>query len=398
MKFFNMDNIEPLIIQKYVRMATDKNFISFAAGLPDMSVLPLRQVKEAFAAMEDSDTFSFQYQPPLEKLKIQIQTLMATLSLSCNLDEILIINGAQQGIFLSSQLFFQKNASLMVQEFVYPGFLQVTNLFQLNYLPLHSSPGSGIDFCHMESILKTQAVLPYFYLVSNGHNPLGITLDTEARKNLAYLADKYQFIIIEDDPYGFLNLTEKQYLPMRAYTNNAIYIGSFSKIIAPALRTGWMVGDPDVIEKLQQLKDMNDLCNLNPNHFVINHLLENHALSEIIQLQTRAYQKKLMCMTSTLDRYLQLPHAYKKPLHGMFLWLEFPDADLNSQHARYFEESKVLYVPAPAFSTDKSCQKSAIRLNFTFPSCEEIETGIQRLSKNLNQRFSALKKAAVICC
>ena len=293
-------NIQPLAIQKYIKLAKENDVISFAAGLPDLGVLPLAELKEIYGLLKEEAFSSFQYQSPIDALKTKIQVFMADKSIQCGLDEILITSGAQQGIYLAANLWFRQNASLMVEKFVYPGFLQVANLFNLNYLGIPSVFGEGPDLNYMETILKKEKPLPFLYTVCNGNNPQSETWSHELRKNIALLAEKYNFIVVEDDPYGYLSFTEEKFLPMRAYTKNALYIGSFSKIIAPSLRVGWMVGDKEIIQKLEQLKDMNDLSVSNLNQLTVNKFLERHELAMITQPQINLYKEKRDCMIAAI--------------------------------------------------------------------------------------------------
>lgn len=378
------EKIQPLEIQKYIKLAQKKDVISFAAGLPDLSVQPLEQLKELYGQMVDEPVSSFQYQGPIESLKKKIQNMMNAQSVPCTLDEILITSGAQQGIYLTANLWLRQKASLMIEDFVYPGFLQVANMFDLNYLPIPSIFNEGLDLNYLETVLKTQKPLSYLYVVCNGHNPQGISWNTQLRKDLASLADQYNFIIVEDDPYGYLNFSKEEFLPIRAYTKNAIYIGSFSKIVAPALRVGWIVGEKHIIQKLEQLKDMNDLYVSNPNHLILNRFLDQYSLPGIIQPQINLYKSKRDFMISALNEHMKIPFHYVVPKHGMFIWLEFPKSNLEQYKEYIFEKSKVLYIPGSAFSVGKSIEKQAMRLNFTYPSCVEIELGIKKLSDVLN--------------
>ena len=378
------ENIKPLAIQEYIKLAQRKDIISFAAGLPDISVLPLAGLKETYNLMTEENISSFQYQPPKESLKKKIQAIMATKSVQCELDEILITSGAQQGIYLTANLWFRQNASLMIEEFVYPGFLQVAAKFDLNYLPIRTIFDEGLDLNYLEMLLKTHKSLPYLYIVSNGNNPQSASLSTKVRKELASLAEKYNFIVIEDDPYGHLCFSDEEFLPICAYTKNAVYIGSFSKIIAPAVRVGWIVGEKNIIQKLEQLKDMNDLYCSNPNQLIVNKFLEKYSLSEITRPQINLYKKKLDCMISALNKYMDLDFDYVVPMHGMFIWLEFSKLNIEEHKEYIFEQSKVLFIPASAFLAGKLTEKQAMRLNFTYPSCEQITLGIKNLAYILN--------------
>jgi 2-aminoadipate transaminase len=379
------DRLRPLAIQQYIKLARQQGVISFAAGLPDLSVLPLEQLKAAYGQLATEADAAFQYRPPIEGLKQKIQSMMTQLSVSCSLDEILITGGAQQGIALTANLWFEQRASLMIEEFVYPGFLHVSNYYDMNYITIPSIFNQGIDLNALEQVIKTQKIIPYLYVVCNGNNPQSYTWDPEKRQSLAKLADKYNFIVVEDDPYGYLNYSDESFLPIRAYTKNAIYISSFSKIIAPAVRVGWMVGEPDIIEKFEHLKDGDDLYLSNPNQLAVNHLLEQNSLEEIVKPQLVLYRNKMDCMITALAKFLKIPYNIVLPKHGMFLWLEFPDVSIENNKEFLFETSKVLFIPGSAFSIANTIQKQALRLNFTYPSHEKIIEGIQRLANVLNR-------------
>lgn len=377
--------LRPLAIQQYIKLAQQPGVISFAAGLPDLSVLPLQQLKEAYAGtMGDADGL-FQYRSPLDTLKQKIQTLMQERSVPCSFDQILLTAGAQQGVFLTANLWFEQQASLLVEEFVYPGFLHVANQYDLNYVTIPAIFNQGIDCNALEQVLKTQKTLPYLYIVCNGHNPQSITWDPKLRQSLAKLADQYNFIIVEDDPYNYLTYSDETFLPMRAYTKNAIYIGSFSKIIAPAMRVGWMVGEADIIQQFEHLKDRDDLYLSNPNQVAVNRFLEQNCLKEIVKPQVELYRSKMDCMITALEQSLRIPYRLVPPKHGMFLWLEFPESAIEDNKNYLFEESKVLFIPGSAFSPTHAPQKQAMRLGFTYPSHEQIMQGIQRLANALNR-------------
>lgn len=377
------ERIEPLEIQKYIKLAQENNKISLAPGLPDLSILPLDKLKHAYAELMTESVASFQYKGPEESLKEKIQAMMLEKSVQCGLDEILITNGAQQALYLTANLWLKNYGSLIIEEFVYPGFLQIATMYELNYLTVPSIFNQGIDLNYLEIVLKKHKPLPYLYIVSNGHNPQGITLSNKNRKDLAYLADKYNFIIIEDDPYGYLTYTNETYLPLRAFTTNAIYISSFSKIIAPALRIGWIIGEPEMIQKLEQLKDMNDIYVSNLNQITLNTLLTKHHLPDMIAPQKVLYQHKRDCMVAALRQYIKVPFQYVIPQHGMFIWLVFLEVNIEKNRDLLFEKSNVLFIPGSAFSINKNPGVQAMRLNFTSPSFENIELAIQRLGQAL---------------
>lgn len=377
------DRIKELEIQKYLKLASKNDMISFAAGLPDLSVLPVDIVKEATEAVSQYTASAWQYQAPVEGLKSHIQTIMSQLSVSCSTDEILLTHGAQQGISLCASLFLEQKANLISEAFVYPGFLQIANLYDFNYIVLNSSIESGPDLTHLESLLESGEVLQFLYLVTKGNNPLGYTLDNPSRKRLGEIADKFNLVIVEDDPYGFLEYEASDILPMRAYTKNAIYIGSFSKVVAPALRSGWMVGNVDTIIKCSQLKDMSDLSIANPGQHVLSYILDRHSLDDIAQPQARMYKSKRDCMVNALQENMKIPHSFSTPNHGMFIWLELPNTDIETNLQSIFQDSNVLFIPGSSFSVNECQNVQGMRLSFSNSTHAEIEQGIAQLAKAL---------------
>ncbi len=372
-------------------MSIFQNFRGLFLLLQDyqnLSVLPIDALKQEFGQMSEISASAFQYQAPHESLKSRIQAMLAAQNLECSLDEILITQGAQQAIYLTANLFLKEKFPLISEEFVYPGFMQIAKLFDLDYIPVPYNEDNSLDLEYLEHCFKTTpSALPYLYLVSNGHNPCGTTLSREHREHLSILAEKYHFNLIEDDPYGNLDFTETKLPPLRAYTRNAMYIGTFSKILAPSLRVGFIVANSDIIRKLQQLKDLVDLYSFNANHWVVDKMLEKHNLADITRPQSTLYKEKLYHMIAAIHRHIKVPFRYTKPSHGMFLWLEFEDMKILENNDYLFNMSKVLYVPATAFSITKNEQKNvkqAIRLNFSYPSFEDIDRGIKRLGEALS--------------
>lgn len=386
-----MNHLEPLAIQQYIKRSADKSLISFAAGLPSLSVLPLTQLKKAYHNIENLADKYFQYNAPSNELKQKIQQLMLKQGLPCRLDEILITNGAQQGIALACHLYLKHQQTLWIEEFVYPGFLHTAKQYQINYQTIPSIYGEGLDLDALESILQSGVKLPFLYLVANGNNPQSYTLDENKRKRLANLADTYDFIIVEDDPYCYLKFSATHYRPMRTYTKKALYIGTFSKTISPSVRTGWIIGDKETINHFEHIKDRDDLYLFNPNQAAVNTVLSHCQFDEIINPQLELYQSKMDCMVSSIEQTFDFPYQLFIPEHGMFLWVEFPETDIESNVSQVVDESKVLFIPGSAFAPNKT-HRQAMRLGFTYPSHETIKNGIKQLGQSLNRlnlRFSS---------
>ena len=176
-------------IQKYMALSREPGVISFAAGFPDINVLPTDELKQSYAQLAREDHHIFQYSPPHQGFRKNIQGLMEAMSIPCQTDELLITNGAQQGIQLIASLFFDSKKKLMIEPSCYPGFLQLARVYGFEYEILPQTKDQLIDLNALENILKKPSTLPLLYVIPNGHNPLGVTMPSQMRKDLAFLAD-----------------------------------------------------------------------------------------------------------------------------------------------------------------------------------------------------------------
>ena len=314
-------NLIPSAMQKSLEVGNLSEYISFALGLPDESTLP-----SEFCSSLNFIPTNLQYAPTSNLLKAHITKIMKMRGVECKEENIFITNGAQQGISLLTRLLSDKGDNALVENLSYPGFIQVAQASKINLIPILTNYNSGINLEDLEKKIKLLNKNPSFiYIVADGSNPLGNTLTIEKRQELVDLSLKYHIPILEDDPYGLLYY-DQNYPALKAFNNeNVCYIGSFSKVIAPSLRVGWVVIPSHLINKLSILKESLDINTQTLSQKIVLEFLEQGKFKKHLISIRGLYRKKRDHMIDSFHNNLQDKVTLYKPNNGICLWIKFHD-------------------------------------------------------------------------
>lgn len=378
--------IPTLVIQDYIKLIKKhSNWIYFAAGLPDTSVLPNKLISKALFNMKDFEDSKLQYTYP-EILNNHVKSFMKSLGVDCNDNEILITNGAQQALSLLSLYSLKKSYNVAVEDYTYPGIINALKIYgtQTFFLPPCSKNYIDLNIVEEKAKEKQFQVL---YIITNGHNPKSHTLNNDVRKSLAVLANRYGFWIIEDDPYVKLTYSIENFKAIRSWTNRSFYIGSFSKIIAPTLRIGWIVGDKTIINDLKNIKDMDDLYVQQISHYILDKVLTNNSVEKIITPQTTLYKTKRDIFINCFNQSSINDHKIIIPQHGIFFCIYLKKKIPSNKLEQAMKEFKVLFIPSTAFQLNPDPYVSFIRINFSFIPTEAISIGVERLALAINKMY-----------
>lgn len=373
-------------IRDILKVASTPDIISFAGGLPDPKLFPLQELQEcAVRIFREDGRGILQYgkSEGLDSLKAWICEYYALhFGMSVSPSQLLVTNGSQQGLDLLAKAFINKGDKMVLEQPSYLGAIQAFMAYQPEIIPIDIRP-DGIDIEALKNILVGYRP-KLLYLVSNFQNPSGFTISEEKRKALASLASQHGCIIIDDDPYGLLRFQGDYLKPLRYYNRHAISCGSFSKIISPGLRLGWILADEQVIQKLLILKQASDLHSNNFSQMVIDCYLRNYSLERHLNNLKESYRKKCNAMYEAAIATFPEDCTIHLPEGGMFLWTEFPghvDTEALLQRAM---KRKVLFVPGKYFFTNGKGNYT-MRLNFTNSRPETIEKGILILGEEINK-------------
>jgi len=358
---------------------------SFALGMPAVDLFPTNALAEAAERVLSMNAGALQYSPPLQTLKQHVRELMKQRGVNCREEQIFLTAGAQQGMSLLSRLLLEPGGSVITEELIYSGFQQVLEPFQPQLFTVSTDAETGMDIEAVEQYLSSGVRPSFIYSITDGHNPLSVRLHPSKRARLVELAEQYRVPIVEDDAYGFL-CYENPLPPLRALSDRWVfYVGSFSKILAPALRVGWLVVPEELILPLSVIKESTDIDAAPLSQRIVNAYLDTGGLPAQIDMLRTQYGLRRDTMMRTLAENFPDTARWTKPDCGFFVWVELPTAvDVDELFRRALEDEHVAFIPGHAFSVNnKRSSTPSIRLNFSHPTTARIEEGIPRLARVL---------------
>lgn len=370
-------------LREMLAVVSRPGILSFAGGLPAPELFPAEQYSAALAKVLAADRGALQYGPPFAPLKAHIVDLMAQRGVHCAPEQIFLTTGAQQALDVLSRLFLDPGGSVMLEQIVYTGIQQAVAPMRPVILPVETDLALGIDVEQVATYLEEGNVPAFLYVIPDAHNPLGVSISPDRRETLIELATGHNMPIIEDDPYGFLAYDGQSIAPLRARNESHVfYVGSFSKILAPALRLGWMIVPPELIAKVTVIKEAGDLeSSALTQRAVAAYLDAGHLPAHLQQLRS-AYGERLTAMLASLERHFPEVVSWTMPRGGMFIWVTLPDGvDARELLPKAVDQEKVAFIPGQAFAQPGTDARRFIRLNFSNCCVSDIEEGVRRLAR-----------------
>ena len=380
-----MKNVHKSFIREILKVTEDKNIISFAGGLPNPKSFPVAEIGEAVSevlSQNGDEILQYSTTEGYLPLREYIAERYSKMGLKVSADEILITNGSQQGIDLVSKVFLNKGDKVLVENPTYLAAIQSFGLFEPQFIsvPLLED---GVDIDSLQRILKENKI-KMFYSVTNFQNPTGITYSKEKRQKLAEILKNEDTVFVEDNPYGEIRFLGKDIPPVKAYLEDSVLFGSFSKIVSPGMRLGWIVANEEIMEKIIIAKQASDLhSNYFTQRAVYQYLTHNN-IDEHIEKIKEMYRNQRNMMVSMIEKYFPENVEYTKPEGGMFLWVTLPEGVSSMDLFDLAIKENVAFVPGQAFYVDGSGMNS-LRLNFSNSNEEQIEEGIKRLGNAINK-------------
>jgi 2-aminoadipate transaminase len=359
--------------------------ISLAGGLPAPEFFPLDAIQEAVTSVLASDAHgALQYGPtpgyyPLREF---LADRMSAVGVTASAEQVLITTGSQQGLDLVARLLIDPGSTIVVEDPSYAGGLQAFDSCQASYLAVPiDNDGMRVDL--LEERLAAGGPRPRFiYALPNFQNPSGVTLNLERRQRLLELAYRHRTPILEDDPYGELRYDGEVLPSIKSMDveGSVIYLGTFSKILAPGLRLGWVVADEAVIQQLTRLKQGVDLHTDSLSQRIACQVSRNGWLERQIEMVKPVYRERRDAMLRALERYLPGGTTWTRPLGGLFVWATLPDGIDTAAMLGDALDRKVAYVPGVAFHPHRD-RNNGMRLNFSATDAKTIEEGVRRLGE-----------------
>jgi len=378
------------IIRETLKITKKPGIISFGGGLPAPELFPGEELIEATRkALTERPAEALQYgttegYPPLREA---IAKRMNNIGVPCDADEIMITGGSQQGLDIIARVFVDEGDTIVTANPTYLGAIQAFNAYAPNYSTLHSDD-SGMTVDGLEEIIEKKSP-SMIYLVPTFQNPDGRTIPYDRRRTILDLASRYHVPVIEDDPYSELSFEEKVPKHMKAMSSkDVILLGTFSKLLAPGMRIAWLIAPKGyAYDRCVKMKQGADLHTNTFGQHVIYEYIKSGALDKHIEDVRNLYAKRRNIMVDAMHKYFPEGVTFTEPNGGLFLWVTLPEKINTSDLLVKAVEKMVAYIPGTAFFPEGGGYNT-MRLNFSKPTEEEIEIGIERLGELFKDALS----------
>ena len=377
----------PSALQTMLSLASRPGTLSFALGLPAPELFPRADIAAAAASVLEGDPLSLQYTPPLARLREQIAEVMERRGAPCSPRQVFLTAGAQQGMSLLARILLEPGGAAVTERLTYTGFRQVLEPFQPRVAEVGTDPDDGMDVDALARVLERGPRPSLIYAIPRGHNPLSVGMSREKGERLVALAARHGVPVVEDDAYGFLQYGDRLAPPLRALSPEWVcYVGSFSKILAPGLRQGWVVVPEAFVPRLAIVKESSDIDTATLAQRTLSAYLATGKLEAHVAGLVSEYRRRRDTMLRALEAHLPEGTRWRAPDAGLFVWVELPpDAHAGTVLRLAVEDEGVAFLPGTAFAGgDEETGRSVshcMRLNFSHSTPDVIEEGVRRLGR-----------------
>ncbi|NJE48028.1 PLP-dependent aminotransferase family protein [Thermococcus sp. 9N3] len=380
-----IQNVDTSALRRVLSLISGGEVISFAGGVPSPELFPMEELRELVAeASENPLAFQYSSTLGLKELRDEIARYMERWGVRTSADEIMVTHGSQQGIDAVARTFVNPGDVVIVEA---PTYFVALNTFQIYEPDFQQVPldGEGIDIERLEDLLRRLKAegktVKLLYTVPTFQNPAGVTMSEGRRNALAELAEAYDFLIVEDNPYGELRYRGKAVKAVRAFApDRTVYLGSFSKVFVPGFRIAWLNAPEELMERLEVAKQTADVCTNSFGQHVTLLFMKKGLLERQIERLREAYGPKMEAMLEALEEFMPENVEWTEPEGGMFVWLR--TAKNTDELLEEAVKRGVAYVPGSAFYA-LDPRRDEMRLNFTFEQIDRIREGVRLLAELL---------------
>lgn len=384
-----MDQVRPSAIGELLALGADPSIISFGGGYPDATLFPADQLEAVFRdIIRAPGGAAMQYAPSngLARLRDQIAGLMRADGVACTGDDVLILQGSQQGLDFAARMLVDPGDGIVTEDPTFLGALIAFAPSQPAYavVPVDAE---GMQTDVLAQVLAANPRARMIYTQPDFQNPTGVTLSLARRKHLIALANAHDLIVVEDTPYRHLRFAGDSLPTLKSLDTEGrvIHLGSFSKVLVPGVRIGWAVAAPDLLARMGLLKVAADTQTSTLNMAAASLFLDRHDLGAHIATLRVAYARKKAVMLDSIRRHLPQEITATDPDGGLFTWLQFPEGFDATAFMRdvALPQARVAYVPGATFFP-LAPRENFARVNFSAQSEANIRTGIAALGAALH--------------
>ncbi|MDD7363449.1 MAG: PLP-dependent aminotransferase family protein [Peptoniphilus sp.] len=382
-----MDNLKASEIRELLALTADPSIISFAGGLPAAELFPIdKWIEASDKVMKENGAAALQYGPTDGVLRLREHCVTRMEKVGCKNvkpEDIQILSGSQQGLDFVPRVLIDPGDYIIVESPTYLGALNAFKAYEPNFAPVKLDD-DGMILEDLEAQLKAHKNTKFIYVISDFQNPSGKTWTMERRKGLIELANKYDVMILEDNPYGELRFEGEIQPSLRSLDteDRVIFMGTFSKIFSPGIRVGWFNAAPEVLNKFNMVKQGADLQTSTTTQMTLAQFLDDNDLEAHIKTISEVYGKRKNVMVDAMKKYFPEEVTFTNPEGGLFLWVTLPEHINAREVATKAIDKKVAFVPGGAFYAENP-EENHFRLNYSCMPEDKIEEGIKRLGEVL---------------
>ena len=374
-------------IREILKFTSDPEVISFAAGNPAPEAFPKERIAELSAELlRDDPILAMQYSvtegyTPLREFLKGWMTEKGCFH--SEFDDLIITSGGQQANELSCKVLLNEGDTLICESPSFIGSLNAFRSYNVNLVGVDMEE-DGIDLAKLEEAVKTQPNVTLLCLIPNFQNPTGRTMTFAKRKAVYELACRYDFIILEDDPYGELRFAGENVPTIKSLDTEGrvIYSSTFSKLISPGFRTGFVSAPAPIIQKIVVCKQVSDVHSNIWAQVLCQRFMTTIDREAHFKKLRAIYKEKCDLMCSFIDNEFSKQISYTRPEGGLFIWCTLPDGcDMNAFCTKAVQEYKIAVVPGNSFNIRENDISRSFRLNYSTPTNEQIKKGMEILAR-----------------
>ncbi|ESQ23562.1 MAG: Transcriptional regulator [uncultured Acidilobus sp. MG] len=381
--------LRPSEVREILALTENRKVLSLAGGLPGPEVFPKEDLARiASRVIEELGDSALQYSPTLGVMPFREAVADFVRSKGVKVlsdDRVTVTTGSQEAIYLLAMTLINPKDAIIVESPTYLAALNVFRYHGAEFVPVPMDE-NGMRTELLEDKIKEAKSkglnVKLVYTVATCHNPTGVIMPDDRRKELLEVASKYDLLVIEDDPYSFFVFDEVPFTPLKTLDSEGrvIYLGTFSKILAPGLRLGYMVADRQITRMVELAKQMVDLHSSTLSQYIALYALKEGVVEKTIQKARVVYREKRDIMVESLEKYMPEGSHWFKPRGGLFAFIYLPDGVDTTDMLPMAIERGVAYVPGRNFFSDGS-GVNAMRINFSYLPPDKLREGIRLIAE-----------------
>ncbi|MEB2836436.1 MAG: PLP-dependent aminotransferase family protein [Desulfurococcales archaeon] len=381
-------------IRELLKLTEGRDIISLAGGLPDPQTFPREELAEiARRVIIERGNQALQYSPTLGVTEFRrvLKEFLSSHGVTVNSgDDVIVTTGSQEALYLIAKVFVDPGDVVFVEA---PTYLAALNAFRHYGAYFKSAPldDEGMRTDVLEERIKEARRegrrLKLIYTIPTSQNPSGVTMSLERRKHLLELAEEYDLLVVEDDPYSFFTFEPVEAEPLKTLdkSGRVIYLGTLSKILSPGLRIGWALAESWVVTALELAKQSVDLHSSTLSQFIAAEAMRKGLVDKTVEKARTIYKEKRDVMLESLEEYFPNSCRWTRPVGGLFIFAYLPEGlDTKAMLPEAIERG-VAYVPGASFFAEGGGENT-MRLNFSYPTKEQIREGIRRLGLLIKEK------------